>query len=162
MSRTKRIVAILPVALLLIVITPNWWSSPQDHSPTPVVLGFLLVLCLLLYLVRFSILELLAVMMITTPALFLIFHALCGSTTVEAYLLVARCALALALYFLASSLIDTPAHNATGSVLRVLVALFIPFLWTFIFMEQHILFSLSLTVVAGLLWIYRRSSKNRG
>jgi len=162
MSRTKRIAAILPALLLLIFVAPNWWSSPADYSPTPVVLGFLLSMFLLLYLVRFAALELLAVMMTVTPALYLIFHMLCGSTVSEAYLLVARCALALALYFLICSVIDTHTSRATAAILRLLAALFIPFLWTFIFMGQNILFSLSLTILVGLLWFYRRSSMNRG
>jgi hypothetical protein len=162
MSRTKRIVTIIPALLLLIVIAPNWWSSPEDYGPTPVVLGFLSAMLLLAYLVHFAAPELLASMIVTTPALYLIFHTLCGSTVMEAYLLVARCALALALYFLISSIIDTHTPGLAASILRLLAALCIPFLWIFVFMRQNILFSLSLTILVGLFWFYRRSFKNRG
>ncbi len=45
MSRSKRIVAILPAVLLLVLVLPNWWSSLRDYSPIPVVLAVLLILC---------------------------------------------------------------------------------------------------------------------
>ena len=162
MSRTNRIITIILALLLLIAVAPDWWSSPQDYSRTPVVLGFLLALSLLLYLTHLTACELLAVMITTIPAVYLIFHGLCGYTVAEAYLLVARSALALALCFLISSIIDDHISGPLASIFRLLAALAVPLLWVFIFMKQNILFSLSLAILAGLYWLYRRSLTTRG
>ena len=162
MNRIKRMGAMVPAVVLLLVVAPDWWSSPRDYNPIPVVLGFLLALCLLFYLVRFTAAEVAVVTITTAPALYLIFHGLCGSTVAEACLLVARLALALALYFLISSIIDTFASKSTTSILRLLAALCIPFLWTVVLVRQSVFFSLFLTILTALLWVYRRSSKNRG
>ncbi len=162
MSRTNRIITIILALLLLIAVAPDRWSSPQDYSCTPVVLGFLLALSLLVYLTHLTACELLAVMIITTPAVYLIFHGLCGHTVVDAYLLVARLALALALCFLISSIIDNHISGPAASILRLLATLAVPLLWVFVFMRQNVLFSLSLTILAGLYWLYRGSLKTRG
>ena len=162
MSRTKRIVAIAIVALLLFAIAPNWWSSLQDYSPTPVVLGFLLAMCLLLYLMRFTALEVLVAIIVSTPALYLAFHVLCGYLAPEAFLQVALLALALVLFFLISSLIDTFTSKSAALILRPLAAVCIPFLWAFVLIRQSVLFPLAFTILVGLFWFYRRSSKNRG
>ena len=162
MSRTNRIITIILALLLLIAVAPDWWSSPQDYSCTPVVLGFLLALSLLIYLAHLTVCELIAVMIITTPGVYLIFHGLCGHTVGEAYLLVGRWALAVALCFLISSIIDDRISGPAASILRLFSALAVPPLWVFVFMKQNILFSLSLTILAGLYWLYRRSLKTRG
>ena len=162
MSRTNRIITIILAVLLLIAVVPDRWSSPQDYSCTPVALGFLLALSLLVYLTHLTACELLAALIITTPALYLIFHGLCGHTIAEAYLLVARLALALALGFLISSIIDDHISGPAASIFRLLAALAVPLVWVFVFMKQNILFSLSLTILAGLYWLYRRSLKTRG
>ena len=162
MSLTKRIVAIAVVVLLLSAITPNWRSSLQDYSPTPVVLGFLLAMCLLFYLVRFTALEVLVVIIVCAPALYLAFHTLCGYPAAEAFLQVALSALALVLFFLISSLIGTFSSKSVASILRPLAAACIPFLWAFVLIRQSVLFPLAFTILIGLFWFYRRSSKNRG
>lgn len=162
MSRTRRIVVIAVVALLLFAITPNWWSSLQDYSPTPVVLGFLLAMCLLFYLVRFSALEVLVVIIVCAPALYLAFHTLCGYVAPEAFIQVAFSALAVVLFFLISSLIETSTSKSVASILRPLAAACIPFLWAFVLIRQSVLLPLAFTILAGLFWFYRRSSKNRG
>ena len=162
MSRSKRIVAILPAVLLLVLVLPNWWSSLRDYSPIPVVLAVLLILCVLHFLVAFTVLELLGVMMIMAPALYIVFHVLCGLPVVEAYLLVFRCSLAFILYFLISSVIETFKPRPAASLPRLLTAVAVSFLWTFILLEQNILLSLSLTLVVGLILYYHRSFKRRG
>jgi hypothetical protein len=162
MSRSKRIATIIPALLLLIVVAPNWWSSARDHSPTPVVLFFLIAVFVLLYFNRFSAVELSALIMTTAPALYLIFHSLCGFPAAEAYLMVLRCALAPVLYFLLSSITDTGIPKPTAPILHLLAVALIPFLWAFVLMKQSALFPISLTILVGLLWIYRRSLESRG
>jgi len=162
MSRSKGIVAILPAVLLLVLLLPNWWSSLRDYSPIPVVLAVLLMLCVLHLLVAFTVLELLGVVMITTPALYIVFHILCGLPVLETYLLILRCALAFILYFLISSVIETFKPRPAASIPRLLTAFAFSFLWTFIFLGQNILLSLSLTLLVGLTLYYRRSLKRRG
>lgn len=162
MSRTKRIVAIAIVALLLFAITPNWWSSLQDYSTTPVVLGFLIAMCLLFYLVRFTALEVLVVIIVSTPALYLAFHSLCGYAAPQAFIQVALSALALVLFFLISSLIETFTSRSAAMILRLLAAACIPFLWAFVLIRQSVFFPLAFTILVGLFWFYRRSAKNRG
>jgi hypothetical protein len=161
-SRINRIATIIPSLLLLIGVAANWWPSAQDYSPTPVVLFFLIAILLLLYFIRFSAVELSALIMITAPALYLIFHSLCGFPVAQAYLMVLRCALAPALYFLISSFIDTGVPRQAAPILRLLAALFLPFLWAFVLMKRSALFPISLTILVGLLWYYRRSLENRG
>ena len=162
MSRTKRIAAIAVVVLLLFAVTPNWRSSLQDYSPAAVMLGFLLAMCLLFYLVRFTALEVPVVIIVSAPALYLAFHTLCGYPAAEAFIQVALSALAVVLFFLISSLIETVTSRSAASILRPLAAAAIPFLWAFVLIRQSVLFPLSFTILAGLFWFYRRSAKNRG
>jgi len=162
MSRTKRIVVVLLAATLLILVLPNWWSSLRDYNSTPLVLTLVLVLCLLHFLVAFTALELLGVVMIITPALFFIFHVPCGLSVLDAYLLIFRCALAFILNFLVSSIIETYKSRPAASIPRLLTALAIAPFWTFLLLEKNIVLSLSLTLLVGLLLYYFRSLKRRG
>jgi hypothetical protein len=162
MSRTKRIVIVLLAVALLILVLPNWWSSLQDYNSTPMVLTVVLVLCVLHFLVAFTALELLCVVMIITPALFTVFHVLCGMPVVEAYLLIFRCTLAFVLYFLVSSIIETYKSLPAASIPRLLTALAIALLWTFVLLGKNVLLSLSLILLVGLLLYYLRSLKRRG
>ena len=162
MSRTKKITAIAVVLLLLFAIAPNWRSSLQDYSPTPVVLGFLLATCLLSLLLRFTALEILVVIIASAPALYLAFHNLCGYMAAEAFVQVAASALALVMFVLLSSLIETFTSKTAALILRPLMAVCIPLLWAFVLIQQSVLFPLSFTMLVGLFWFYRRSSKNRG
>jgi hypothetical protein len=162
MSRTKRILAILPAVVLLIFVAPNWWSSPRDYGPTPVILLVLLALLLLCYLLPFTALELLAVLILTIPALFVALYSLCGLTVGEAYLLILRGALAVFFYFLISLVIETYRSRAAASIPRLLTALAVALLWAVFLLGQNILFFLSLSILAGLLLWYRRSLKKNG
>ena len=162
MSRSKRVATIIPSLLLLIIVAPNWLSSSRDYSTTPAVLFFLISVLLLLYFIRFSAVELAALIMTTAPALYLIFHSLCGVPAAEAYLMILRCALAPILYFLFSSIIGIGIPGPAAPLLRLLAVALIPFSWAFLLMERSALFPISLTILVGLLWVYRRSLESRG
>jgi hypothetical protein len=162
MSRSKRI-SVLAVALTLcVLIIPGWGSSLQDYNPTVVVLALLLFLCYLNFFLPFRALELAGLIIIIVPALYIVLHSLCGLSVIESYLLLLRCSLALCFQFLLSATIHSYKQGSATTLSRVLVALAIPFLWSFALLHQSILFSLSLVVAAGLLWFYRRSLKKSG
>jgi hypothetical protein len=162
MSRIKRVLAILPAVVLLIIIVPNWGSSLRDLDPIPIVLPVLLVLLLLCYLVRFSAIELLGVLILTIPALFVALHAFCGLTVGQAYLMILRSTLAVIFYFLVSLVIETSRSRKAASISRPAAAFAVALLWALVLLGRNILFSLSLAILAGLLLFYRRSLQRNG
>jgi hypothetical protein len=162
MSLIKRILPILPALLLLIFVAPNWGSSLRDLDPIPVVLPVLLTLTLLCYLARFETGDLLTVLILTVPALFVTLHGLCGLTAGQAYLMILQGTLATIFYFLVSLLIETYGSGRAASISRLLAAFGVANLWSFVLLERSILFSLSLTILAGLLLLYRRSLERDG
>ncbi|MBN2552796.1 MAG: hypothetical protein JXB06_08490 [Spirochaetales bacterium] len=162
MSRIERAAAMAPAALLLIFYLPNWWPSLQDRDPHPLVLAVLLAHLLLVYLLPFAMSEVLVLLLLSTPALASTLHGFCGLPVLESYLVVARCALAVLLYFLLSSIIETYKPGAAAPTARLLAAAAVAFLWTFVLMGQSMLFSLSPTILTGLLLLYRRKGKIHG
>jgi hypothetical protein len=162
MSLIKRILPILPALLLLIFIVPDWGSSLRDLDPISVVLPVLLALLLLCYLTRFEAIELLVTLVLAGPALFVALHGLCGLTAGRAYLMILHGTLATIFYFLVSSIIETYGSGKTASISRLLEAFAVAGIWSFLLLKRSILFSLSLTILAGLLLLYRRSLERDG
>jgi hypothetical protein len=76
--------------------------------------------------------------------------------------MVLRCILAPVLYFLLSSIIRIGIPTPTAPILHFLAVALIPFLWAFLLMQRSALFPVSLTILVGLLWVYRRSLESRG
>ena len=162
MSRNKRVLTILLSGALLPLFLVNWTSFSWEIAPAPVALGFLLLVSLAGMSLRFTADELLLFTLIMVPFLYSTLHFFSGLPSVNAYLIVLRCVLALIFYHLVVSLFEPIRSRGVKTALGIAASVVVPLLWSGLLLEQTILISLALPAVCGLLLYYLRELKHRG
>jgi hypothetical protein len=161
MSRNKRITIILLAGLFLLLLLLNWTHFQGDFDPRHIGFPFLLLSCLLHFLISFTALEFLVFTLTMVPGLYSLFHFHAGLLPGAAYLLVLRCGLALVLYFLIVAFSEYFRHRLAKKVFRLFVSVCVPILWALFLLERNIVFSLSLILFTGVSWYYLRSYEKR-
>jgi hypothetical protein len=162
MGRSKRALTILLAGALLPFFLANWTAFLEEINPAPLVLGFLLLVCLTNVLLRFTVQELLLFALIMVPFLYSSLRFFSGLPSPGAFLLVLRCGLALAFCRLILSFLESIRPAAARTALGIVASIAVPVLWSVLLLDQSILFSLSLPAVSGVFLYYLRGLKDRG
>ena len=162
MSRSKRALIILLAGALLPFFLANWMAFLEEITPAPLVLGFLLLVCLANISLRLTVQELLLFTLIMVPFLFSSLRFFSGLPSTYTFWLALRCGLALSFYRLILSFLESIRQAAVRTTLGIFTSVTVPILWSTLLLDQTILFSLSLPAISGVFLYYLRRLKDRG
>ena len=161
MSRNSRILFIALIAGLSAILLIEWKPSYKDINPDLFTVPYLLLICIVYYIIPLKAGELTLLQASLIPGVYSFYHFHSGLETLHALELVFRCLLILILYAVIYKVIESfLKRGIVGAAIQLVWALTLPFAAVFFLIDQNIIFLLLLPIIVILLLYLKTRMKN--